>query len=145
MPGDVASVRAKVQQYLTQNFNNITIDKDSNFSLRNGSVRMFVNSWTRDTADWTAVSLEIPLLFEVKETPQVFEHIALHADDYVFGHLNVVRNDNGLRIYLSHTLLGDYLDEPELVRAVSVMLGVADQIDDELKAQFGGTRFYEED
>lgn len=144
MPGDVATARGKVQQYLTQNFNSVTVDKDGDFSLRNGSSRIFVRTWTRDEVDWTVVNLEVPLLFDVKETPAVFEHVALHADDYIFGHLNAVRTDDGLRICLSHGLLGDYLDEEELVRAVSSMLGIADDIDDELREQFGGHRFHED-
>lgn len=144
MAGDVAATRAKVQQYLTQNFNNVNIDKDGDFSLRNGSARIIVRVWTRDDVEWTIVGLWVPLLTEVKETPELFEHIALHADDYIFGHLNAYRREDGIMISLNHNLLGDYLDEDELARAVGGMAGVADDIDDELRAQFGGKRFHED-
>jgi hypothetical protein len=144
MAGDVAATRSKVQQYLTQNFNNVTIDKDSDFSLRHGSARIFVRTRTRDSVNFTWISLDIPLLLGVKETPQVFEYVALHADDYMFGHLNAVRGNDGLVIYLSHALLGDYLDEQELLRAVGAMLGTADELDDELQTQFGGNKFHED-
>lgn len=144
MPGDVAAARAKVQQYLTQNFSNVNIDADGNYSLRNGSSRVFVRVRTQDHLDWTAVTMEIPLLNKVKETPAVFEHIAMHADDFIFGHLSVTRGDEGLIIWFSHSLLGDYLDEAELCRAVGGMLGVADDLDDELQSQFGGDRFHQE-
>ena len=144
MAGDVAAVRTKVQQYLTQNFSNINVDKDGDFSLRHGSTRLFVKTRTRDTAEFTWVTLEVPLLFEVAETPAVFEHVALHADDYIFGHLNAYRGDKGLIIYFTHSLLGDYLDEEELVKAVGLMLNVADDLDNELKEKFGGTVFHEE-
>lgn len=144
MAGDVAAVRAKVQQYLTQNFSNVTIDKDGDYSLRHNSARIFVKTKTREESDWTWITLEIPLLFDVKETPEVFEHVALHADDYIFGHLNAYRSNTGLSLFLSHSLLGDYLDETELVKAVGLMLSAGDDLDDELKAQFGGTRFHED-
>ena len=144
MAGDVAAARAKVQQYLTQNFNNINVDADGNHSLRNGSTRMFVRTQTQDHLDWTAVILEIPLLNKVKETTAVFEHIALHADDYIFGHLSVTRGDEGLIIWFSHSLLGDYLDEAELCRAVGGMLSLADDLDDALQAEFGGDRFHQD-
>ena len=144
MAGDVAAARAKVQQYLTQNFNNINVDADGNHSLRNGSTRMFVRTQTQDHLDWTAVILEIPLLNKVKETTAVFEHIALHADDYIFGHLSVTRGDEGLIIWFSHSLLGDYLDEAELCRAVGGMLSLADDLDDALQAEFGGERFHQD-
>jgi len=144
MPGDVAATRTKVQQFLTQTFNDVNIDKDGDFSLRHGSARIFVRTLTRDEVDFTWVSLDIPLLSGVKETPEVFEYIALHADDYMFGHLNAVRTDDGLRIFISHALLGDYLDEQELLRAVGAMLGTAEDLDDELKTKFGGQRFHED-
>jgi hypothetical protein len=144
MAGDVAAVNAKVQQYLTQNFGNVNIDKDGDFSLRYGSARVFVSTTTADDADFTWVRLNVLVLTEVKETPEVLEYIALHANDYIFGHLSAYRNEDGLGIFLSHTLLGDYLDEQELVRAVGAVLGSAEDLDDELQAKFGGKRFHEE-
>ena len=143
MAGDVAATRTKVQQYLTNNFGDVNIDKDGNFSLPYGSTRIFVRTHTADDADFTWVKLDVLLLHDVKETPQVFEYVALHADDYMFGHLNAVRDKDGLMIFLSHLLLGDYLDEKELMHAVGAMMGTADKLDDDLKTQFGGTRFQE--
>ncbi|TXH09700.1 MAG: hypothetical protein E6R02_08205 [Gammaproteobacteria bacterium] len=144
MSGDVTATRAKVQQYLTKNFSDVNVDSEGNYSLRHGSTRIFIRVMTRDEADWTAVNLEIPVLLHVKETPAVFEYVALHADDYMFGHLYAARTDEDLMILLAHTLLGDYLDEDELCRAVAGMLGVADDLDDKLAEQFGGDRFHGE-
>ena len=45
-----------------------------------------------------------------------------------------------LFLLMSHTLLGDYLDEAELSGALFAMLGTADKLDDELKEKFGGKR-----
>jgi hypothetical protein len=41
---------------------------------------------------------------------------------------------------MSHTLLGDYLDEKELVAGLWSVLGAADSWDDELQPRFGGRR-----
>ena len=144
MPGDVVATRAKVQQYLTQNFSDVNIDSDGDYSLRLGSTRIFVMVRTRDEIDFTTVTLEVPLLRHVKETPAVFEYIALHGDDYLFGRFAAKRSDEGLVILFSHVLLGDYLDEEELGMAVGGMLSVADKLDDELEKQFGGDRFHED-
>ena len=144
MAGDVAATRAKVQRYLTQNFTDVNVDKDGDFALRHGSARLFAKTRTRDTAEFTWVALEVPLLFEVPESPAVFEYIALHADDYIFGHLSAYRGEKGLALYFTHSLLGDYLDEEELRRAVGLMLGVANDLDNELKEKFGGETYYEE-
>ncbi len=142
MPGDVAAACANVEQYLTENFNDVTIDPGQSYSLRRGSARIFVRVNTHDDTDWTWVTLEVPLLSNVKETPDVFEHVALHKDDFIFGHLSVIRTDKGLDVLFSHALLGDYLDEDELVKAVGGMLIVADKMDDELAEIFGGSRFH---
>ena len=144
MPGDVAATRAKVQQYLTQNFSDVNVDAKGNYSLRKGSTRMFVSVRTHDDGDWTWVTLQIPILLKVEETPAVFEYVALNSDEYIFGHLSASRTDDGLMIMFSHALLGDYLDEEELGRAVAGMLYVADDMDDTLETQFGGSRFHEE-
>ena len=142
--GNVDQVRAKVQQILTENFSSVVIDSDGDFSLRRGSAQVFVRVWAREGSEPTFVAVTVPLLLEVKPSPELFEFVAIHADDYVFGHLNASRRDDSIDIFLSHTLLGDYLDEAELDSAVGVLLGVADKLDDELKAQFGGRRFHED-
>ena len=44
-------------------------------------------------------------------------------------------------LWLTHSLLGDYLDIEELKSAVATMANTADRLDDELKAKFGGERY----
>lgn len=144
MAGDVAATRSKVEQYLTENFDDVNIALDGSYSLRRGSARIFVTVRTHDDTDWTWVTLEAPLLSNVEETSEVFEHVALHGDDFIFGHLSAVRTDVGLDILFTHALLGDCLDEDELVKAVGGMLVIADNMDDELAEVFGGDRFHDD-
>ena len=42
---------------------------------------------------------------------------------------------------MSHTLLGDYLDEHELGTGLYAILSAADGWDDELQKQFGGKKW----
>lgn len=140
MAGDIEATRSKVEQYLTANFKDVDTAPADGYSLRRGSARIFVTTMTHDDTDWTWVVLEAPLLSNVEETPDVFEYVALHSDDFIFGHLSVVRSSNGLDIRFSHALLGDFLDEDELVKAVEGMLVIADKMDDELAEIFGGDR-----
>ena len=144
MSGDVAATRSKVEQYLTENFDDVNTAPDGSHSLRRGSARIFVTVRTHDDTDWTWVTLEAPLLSNVEATPEVFEHVALHSDDFIFGHLSAVRTESGLEILFTHALLGDFLDEDELVKAVGGMLVIADNMDDELAEIFGGDRFHDE-
>ena len=92
----------------------------------------------------TVVHLEAPLLFDVPESDDLFEFIALHADDYVFGHLSARRTKDGILVMFTHTLLGDYLDAEELIQAAVAVVGVGNELDDDLQRTYGGTRFHEE-
>jgi hypothetical protein len=67
-------------------------------------------------------------------------------DDWHFGHLSLTENkdDNRLKLWLTHSLLGDYLDVEELKTAVAGMASNADRLDDELQARFGGDRYHED-
>ena len=44
-------------------------------------------------------------------------------------------------VLLSHNMIGDNVDRDELLAAVGVLGTVADRLDDELKKEFGGTRW----
>ena len=91
----------------------------------------------------TLVVVSCSLLFEVPLTPELYKHIAIHADDWWFGHLFVVPNEEtGLgTVVARHVLMGDYLDKDELIYAVKGVAGSADDLDDRLREQFGGKRY----
>ncbi|HNP56464.1 MAG TPA: hypothetical protein PK331_04715 [Gordonia sp. (in: high G+C Gram-positive bacteria)] len=142
---NVDAVKNKIQQILVGNLNNVTLTKQGGFSVRNGSARVFV-----DVSEWrethTLVKIEIPVLFDVRRSPELYERIAFLAGQYVFGtiYLRAVEDPTMVMVALEHNLLGDYLDEAELVETVLLLANVADDVDDELKAEFGGERFHEE-
>ena len=89
----------------------------------------------------TLVQLSCPILWEVDPSPALFEWIARQS--YYFGHITAHDDTSApgkLFLLMSHTLLGDYLDEEELNSALYAILGTADKLDDELKQKFGGKR-----
>ena len=91
----------------------------------------------------TLVQLSCPLLWEVDPNPAVYEWIARQGGKYYFGHVTAYDDSSSpgkLFLMMSHTLLGDYLDEEELHWALHTMLNTADGLDDELKGKFGGKR-----
>ena len=141
---NVALVKEKVQNILVNNFNGVELTKQGGFTLRHESARAFVKVWAPDESERTFVSIEVPLLFNVKPTPQLFEHIALHADDHVFGHLSASQGDEGILVMFSHSLLGDYLDSEELTSAIYSVLGSGNHLDNELQAQFGGEVYHDD-
>lgn len=106
-------------------------------------VNVSVTEWgkNKDGDPSSLVQLSCPILWEVDPSPALFEWIA--KSSYYFGHVTAhddASSPGKLFLMMSHTLLGDYLDEEELSSAMYAMLGTADNLDDELKGKFGGKR-----
>jgi hypothetical protein len=110
-------------------------------------LRIRVIDWGKDKEGQprTLVLLTAPILSNVPATPELFEWVARHGGSRWFGHVEVHAHDGGeagqVSLVHSHTLLGDFIDQPELEVAMWAVLGAADQWDDELRAKFGGTRW----
>lgn len=116
-------------------------------TFNNSSTRVNLNftDWGQNKAGdpSTLIGVSAPLLWEVEPTPAVFEWIAREGGKFYFGHVTAYDDSTApgkLFLLMSHTLLGDYLDEEELSSALYAMLGTADKLDDELKGKFGGKR-----
>jgi hypothetical protein len=106
-------------------------------------VNVGVTEWgtNKDGDPASLVQISSPILWEVEPTPALFEWIAKQS--YYFGHITAHDDTSApgkLFLLMSHTLLGDYLDEEELSSALYAILGTADKLDDELKGKFGGKR-----
>ncbi|PFG18544.1 YbjN domain-containing protein [Serinibacter salmoneus] len=142
--GDRAAVQAKVQEFLAASFRGVTLERNG-YSIGHGSARCFVKVRESTEDGPIIINITAPLLFDVPATPALYEYIALHADDYVFGHLSALRAEDAdkVHIYFTHQLLGDYLDHDELDYAVGAVMTTADDLDDTLQVQFGGARFHE--
>ena len=108
-------------------------------------VNINVQDWgtNKDGDPSSLVQISCPILWEVTPTPELYEWIARQGGNYFFGHVTAhddSSNPGKVFLLMSHTLLGDYLDEDELSSAMYAMLGTADKLDDELKGKFGGKR-----
>lgn len=91
----------------------------------------------------SVVRILCPLLWQVDPSAELFEWVAREGSRYWFGHVsaeNDVKAPGKLFLVMTHTLLGDYLDEGELSTAMYAVLRVADELDDELQKRFGGKR-----
>ena len=140
---DAAAVKERVQAYLTS-AGPVQIDDKGRYSLESGSTRTFVEVMPHPDGKVSLVMVTAVVLFEVPLTPELFRHVALHTDDWVFGHLFVTEGEDGKgMVLMRHMLMGDYLDKDELMYVVFGITGVADDLDEKLKEQFGG-KTYEE-
>lgn len=146
---DVDVTMMKVQRLLTGPMGlRVTLQGDRiSISFTDSSTRVDVSvyDWGKDKDGdpSSVVQLSCPILWEVDPTPALYEWIARQGGAFYFGHL-VAYDDSSaagkLFLAMTHTLLGDYLDEAELSAALFAMLGTADRLDDELKEKFGGKR-----
>jgi hypothetical protein len=135
-------LKDRVQRYLADLVGSVQLTPEGAFTFQVGSARVFVSCSVWESTDSTLVAVACPVLSDCQPSPELYQHIATHANDYLFGHLWAQPQDDGtLVVMFTHTLLGDYLDPDELKHAVGGVVGTADQIDDDLKARFGGKRF----
>lgn len=139
---NVLAVKDKVQRWLNDAVGTITIDPDGDFTFRFGSTQIFIR--VIDQEDRVLVFLQMPLLFEVPLTPELYKYVATE-NTYFFGKLAVSERDGVGSLLFLHTLLGDYLDAEELHAAIRGMVNTGDELDNELQARFGGTVFHDDD
>ncbi len=137
---NVDQVKAKVQAILTEKAP-VSVDRDGDFSVPVGSTRVFVRVLPHPNDEATLLHIAAPVLSGVPLTPELYEYVALHTDQLIFGHLALNVEDNGGFLLVSHMLLGDYLDGDELLYGVFGVAASADALDDDLQKRFGGKRF----
>ena len=140
----------KVQRILTGPMNlQVGVNKDT-FSVRfndaSTSVQLRIQDWGKDSeGDSRSLILITSLILRAAPvSPALFEWVARNGGTRWFGHIEVFDNSSvpgTVDLVMSHTLLGDYLDEKELGTAMWGVLGAADSWDDELQQKFGGKRW----
>ncbi len=142
MAANVDVVKAKVQAILTEN-GPVQIDADGDFSFGMGSTRVFIRVLPHPNDQATVLSIFAPVLINVPRSAELYEFLAMNSDHMIFGHLTLAagESDDTGTLLVTHKLLGDYLDAEELMYAAVGVVGVADQIDEDLQAEFGGKRF----
>jgi len=144
----VDQVYANVHQFLNNHGTGVVIMEDKSVVLRQGSALCIidVHEWNYEVEGCnTIVSIDAAVVSGVKRSPALYEWIALNNEEYYFGHL-VVRKTNEkelVDVWIVHNLLGDFLDEAEIVGAVRALLFTADQLDDEVMHTFGGKRTFD--
>ena len=138
----VAVVKDKVQRFLLEVLNTVSIDRDGDFTFREGSTRLFISVQPFGEAS-ASVRIVAPIINDAPASPELFKFIATDGS-YKFGHLTCHEKNGRVSILFNHTLLGDFLDPDELKLAVFLMARTADELDDEIVKKFGGRKFHEE-
>tara|TARA_B100000131_G_C17778870_1_gene476419 strand:+ start:116 stop:550 length:435 start_codon:yes stop_codon:yes gene_type:complete len=141
---NIKDVQDKVQRMLSKNFQT-QLNSSGGWAVFHGSTGVMIRCQEMgdDDNDPIAVSFRALVLKEVPITPELTLEIA--CTDYRFGGLSLWPDEDGSTgmLWFHTTLLGDFIDEEEVICAVINIAGTADDMDDELKARFGGKTAFE--
>ena len=150
---DLDKVRIKVQQMLSKKWkvslgNRPATVGDYILNFDSTELNVMIDEKTFGGDDSVVVRCTAPILYHVPLTPELYEWVSTVGASYDFGNVMIVQVEdepqgqpNKGNLWLSHTLLGDYLDPQELHWAVGAVGYNADRLDDELQSMFGGKRF----
>jgi hypothetical protein len=91
------------------------------------------------------VILRAPIAIDVPLSAGLYRHVAMHASDWLYGHLSLVSSSDEVgTVMINHMLAAEYMTDEALVDAVRALADTAESLDDRFVAQFGGHRQYED-
>ncbi len=144
--GSTAETRKSVETLLAGTVQGLHVADTGVMSFPMGSTRVFVE--VRDWRDPAGVVTVYAITNKlVPRSPELFEYLASHSDDFVFGRLAAWLPDEqpgAAWIVFRHTILGSTMDPDELRNAIMAVAVTADQLDDTIKQRFGGLLFHEQ-
>lgn len=142
MPITVEQVKSKAQRILTDYYGSVRIDRDGDFVVTKGSAVTYIKV-AQFGDDSVVLKIFCPLVRDVPMSPELCRWIAVEGQFYFLGGCYLVPSADGATtgVYFRHSILGDDLDESELLRSVAAVVVTSDQLDNEVQAKFGGTLF----
>lgn len=138
----IDEVQNKVQRILMSH-GPVQLDDDGDLVVRKDSAVVFVSAREGFGEDGVLIRIFCHLVRDVKLTPELYKWVATEGNAYKIGRMCVVPDDagkNGL-VMFDWFLVGDDLDESELLAGVYAVMHTADDLDDEIQAKFGGKKF----
>lgn len=139
----VEEVHAKVQRLLQANLERIEIDKDNDFVIRYESVIAFVGVKEGFGSFDTFVRVFSPLVLDVPLTDELYRWVATEGQSYSIGGSWIRPADDGRTgaVYFGYGIVGDDLDESELMAAIYAVTFSSNDLDNLIKDRFGGRLF----
>lgn len=144
----VNAVRQKIQTVLLRD-TEIGLDPQGRLTVDRGSTRVYINFAPQELTETVYVTLTAPIAFYVPMTPALYEYIARESDKWFWGHICMSPypedgdNAGTAYIYLTDTLLGDFLDPLEVTIPVLAVVNTANAMDEDFTKEFGGVRYSE--
>jgi hypothetical protein len=148
-------VKDKVSRYAREVFNVVQLDDDGDLVIPFESTKVWVqfierevdpereDFWNENQLSRTVVRIWAPTIIDVKPSNELYKWVATEGADWYYGHCKVLNfGDNGnIQVLFEVCLPGDTIDPGEFKQALIAVATTADDLDDELKAKFGGKRY----
>ena len=148
-------VKDKVSRYAREVFNIVQLDDDGDLIIPYESTKVWIQFIEREVTpereafynenqlSRTIVQIWAPVIVDVTPSNDLYKWVATEGAEYFYGHCKVINfGDTGkVQVIFEICLAGDTIDPGELKQALISIATVADDLDDELKAKFGGKRY----
>ncbi|HKA19685.1 MAG TPA: hypothetical protein VKN18_15450 [Blastocatellia bacterium] len=132
-------VYEKTRDYLHSLFGEINVKvMDDTFVLQEGSTFVYVRTFPIGDKK-SGVEVFAYVVVDVEVTEQLMRYLLTYNLRLILGAFGLARSEGAKgTVLLTHTILGDSMDREELYASVSAIARVADNLDDQIVAAFGG-------
>lgn len=127
-------VKWVLAQLLGSTADQLRLDSDGDIGIRAGSAMIFV----RAQENPPLVDVFSPLLSGVQPTETLYRRLSDLTNGMVIGRIYCT----GDTIWASIPVFGQEFQPTHLLMAIHAMVELADDLDDQLRAEFGGSRFF---
>jgi hypothetical protein len=148
-------VKDKVSRYARELFSIVQLDDDGDLIIPYESTKVWIQFverevspereefWNENQLSRTVVQIWAPIIIDVAPSNELYKWVATEGATYFYGHGKVLNyGDKGnVQALFEVCLPGDTIDPGELKQALIAVATTADDLDDELKAKFGGKRY----
>lgn len=116
----------------------LRVDSDGDVGIRSGSAMIFIRAHEDPPP---LVEVFSPLITRVTPTESLYRRLSDLTNRIPIGRVYCT----GDTVWASVPLFGENFQAAHLRLAIHAMIGLADELDDQLRQEFGGIRFFEDD
>ena len=129
----------KARDYLHALFGEVNVTQmDDTFALQEGSTFVYLRTFPIGEKQ-AGVEVFSYVVIDVAVTEALMRYLLSYNLRLMFGGFGLAIDDEGKgAVVLTHTIMGNGMDRVELYASVSAIARVADDLDDQIVAQFGG-------
>lgn len=141
----VDNIKARVQRMLANEFGAVKISQFGHFIVEHESVVVYVEVDKGFGDEGTIVTIRCSLVCDVPITPELTRWVAIDGQEFLIGGIMLEPNEDETTAWITfrHAMIGDDIDESELLGTLYAVMATSDDLDEELQVKFGGTLYLE--